>query len=152
MRKRTVKMIARYPGTCTECKGKVLPGEAIYWTPAIGARHVDCQAAAYAASGCTACKGGGRSWRNAPCPMCDGTGSRTVQEYAKERAAAQAARDVASAPLVETPAEWLARQPGLVALPGIAKRAGAFPLAEDKPDPMGVDAAYEDACAAQCGL
>jgi len=77
------KMTARKAGTCRQCGEPVLPGQMIFWARGQGAWHCDCQTANLTADQCTACKGSGMRWNNAPCPMCDGTGSRKVQDFAK---------------------------------------------------------------------
>ena len=103
------KMRSKKPGICQQCNGEITPGQLIYWARGQGAWHVNCQTSALLAEQCTACKGSGRRWNNAPCPQCDGTGQRICQDTAKRRA-------------------------------------------QEHRDPVGVDMAYEDACARACGL
>jgi DnaJ-class molecular chaperone len=76
-------MTAKYKGTCTACKGEILPGDKIYWSRGGGASHVNCQTAKYRNSQCTACGGSGLMWNNAPCRACDGTGQRKMQEASR---------------------------------------------------------------------
>lgn len=80
---RAKKMTAKREGTCLECDGPIVPGHPIWWQRGRGAWHVDCQTASYTADNCTACNGLGAQWNNRPCPACDGTGSRKVQQAAK---------------------------------------------------------------------
>lgn len=77
------KMRSRFAGTCRNCGGAITPGTLIYWAPRGGAVHVDCQTAKNADSLCTTCGGSGSKWNNAPCPQCDGTGSRRVADRAR---------------------------------------------------------------------
>lgn len=75
-------MSAKYAGTCVTCNGAIKVGQIIKYANK-QAWHVDCKTAAYTASQCTCCRGSGMLWNNAPCSMCDGTGSREVQDFAK---------------------------------------------------------------------
>jgi hypothetical protein len=36
-------LTARFPGTCTECAGKITPGQQILWAKGVKPRHLDCQ-------------------------------------------------------------------------------------------------------------
>ena len=82
MRTRTIT--AKHPGKCRDCNGDILPGNRIYWSRGNGATHYDCAAAKYQnEDGCTSCKGEGTVGNGAPCRMCDGTGSRKVQDFAR---------------------------------------------------------------------
>ena len=79
---------AKYAGAkCNACHRAVTVGDLIYWRRGAAPQHVDCETARLRASGCTACDGKGRLWgapgRSRNCPSCDGTGSRTVQEFAR---------------------------------------------------------------------
>ena len=78
------KMTSRKTGTCTECKGAIEPGDSIYWARGRGAWHANCETARLRHTLCTACNGSGCRWNNAPCPVCDGTGSRKVQDFATQ--------------------------------------------------------------------
>lgn len=35
-------ILAKYPGTCTECHGKIRRGDSIEWTKGRGAKHTTC--------------------------------------------------------------------------------------------------------------
>ena len=74
---------AKHTGTCRDCGSAIKPGDSIWWQRGQGARHVDCETARLRESGCPACSGRGCAWNNRPCRSCDGTGSRTVYEFAK---------------------------------------------------------------------
>ncbi len=81
-------LTAKHPGTCANCDGEIHPGDRIRWQPPRRGRprwiaHVDCERARLRDSLCTACSGRGAAWNNAPCRVCDGTGSRDVQDFAK---------------------------------------------------------------------
>ena len=78
------RLRAKYRGTCPMCEGPIEPGDLIYWRRGSKPQHVDCETARLQHDGCTACNGLGRRWNNAPCPMCDGTGSREVQDFARK--------------------------------------------------------------------
>ena len=92
---RTRRLRAKYPGHCRACSGLIDVGQDVYWYGRGSVEHVDCEIARHQHNGCTACGGSGNvgvqcvgSMR--PCPSCDGTGSRDVQEYARERSRAEA--------------------------------------------------------------
>ena len=75
---------ARFPSVCSACDGEVRAGDRVYWTRGQRPQHTDCDTARLlhdtADTGCTACSGLGVRWNNAPCPHCDGTGSRECQD------------------------------------------------------------------------
>jgi len=77
---------AKYAGQCPACNAAIHPGDSIYWYGrGRGAQHVNCESSRLRACNCTSCNGSGKRWNNAPCAVCDGTGSRDVQELAKRR-------------------------------------------------------------------
>ena len=78
-----MKLHAKYAGTCRDCGGAIQVGDSILWFRGHGVRHEDCKRAALRDSLCPTCSGHGCTWRGAPCRSCDGTGSRTVYEFAK---------------------------------------------------------------------
>lgn len=78
-----MKLCAKYAGTCRDCGGAIHVGDSIIWNRGRGARHADCQLAELRDSHCPVCSGHGCAWNNRPCRSCDGTGSRTVYEFAK---------------------------------------------------------------------
>lgn len=83
--KRPKRLTAKYPGECPACNRPVEPGDAVYWFGrGRGVQHVDCEHSRLRAEWCTTCKGHGALWNNAPCRSCDGTGSRKVQDFAKQ--------------------------------------------------------------------
>jgi DNA repair protein RadD len=45
----TLSITAKFPGTCRGCRGRISPGQQVYWIKGTGARHVDCEAARSAA-------------------------------------------------------------------------------------------------------
>lgn len=45
----TLSIVAKYPGTCRGCMGRIVPGQQIYWIKGNGARHADCEAVRRAA-------------------------------------------------------------------------------------------------------
>ena len=88
------KIQAKYAGECWACSEPIEPGDMIYWARGQKPCHVDCELARLRHLGCTACNGLGRLWNNRPCPACDGSGSREMQE----RHRVQAKRDAARCP------------------------------------------------------
>ena len=78
---RTIR--AKYPGTCPACDGSIVPGDRIRWRRGARPQHLDCRLAKLRDTLCTDCNGAGVRWNRAPCRSCDGTGSRTVQDFAK---------------------------------------------------------------------
>ena len=81
---RARRITAKHASDCGDCGKDILPGNPIYWARGQKSQHVDCTTAGHQNSGCTCCQGSGRMWNNAPCRMCDGSGSRTVQDFAKQ--------------------------------------------------------------------
>jgi hypothetical protein len=41
----TISLIAKYPGKCKGCGGRIRIGQQIYWIKGTGARHADCRQA-----------------------------------------------------------------------------------------------------------
>jgi DNA repair protein RadD len=41
----TLSIVAKFPGTCRSCRGRIAVGEQIYWLKGDGAKHADCNAA-----------------------------------------------------------------------------------------------------------
>jgi len=75
------RMTAKYPGTCRNCSGKIIPGQSVMWARSTGAYHVNCTTANLTASMCAACSGSGATWKNDTCRACNGSGQR-AQEIA----------------------------------------------------------------------
>jgi DNA repair protein RadD len=42
----TLSITAKFPGTCRGCRGRISPGQQVYWIKGTGARHVDCERSA----------------------------------------------------------------------------------------------------------
>lgn len=78
------RMSAKYAGKCNSCDQSIERGDRIiYHGRGRGASHENCEVTRLTRDQCTACSGSGRTWKNAPCPQCDGTGSRKTQDFAK---------------------------------------------------------------------
>ena len=90
--RRFVTITAKFESTCPDCERPIKLGNKVRWRRGSPASHLDCQLAMHQNSGCTNCQGSGRMWNNAPCRMCDGTGSRDVQDQFRKVAKADADR------------------------------------------------------------
>ena len=78
-------MNAKYAGTCKSCNQAIEPGDRIlYYGRRGGAAHANCEVTRLTRDQCTACSGSGRTWNNALCGQCDGTGGRKIQDFAKD--------------------------------------------------------------------
>ena len=97
---------AKFPSVCVACKSDIRAGDRIYWARGKRSHHVDCDTARLlhnsADDGCTACSGLGVRWNNAPCPMCDGTGSRECQERHRAIIRERTAHGDFASPFVES--------------------------------------------------